>query len=308
MFDKLRSAIKTLSKAITERTLDEKEVSRLLWDFEMALIESDVAYEVVEELTSRVKSEIVGTRVQRSINSSEYIRERLMNAVKEIFSGAKPLNVLEMIKEKKAIGEPFIILFLGVNGTGKTTSIAKFANLLKKAGFSVILACSDTHRAGAIEQLTKHADRLSVKVITQKYGADPAAVARDAVLHAKSRRIDVVLIDTAGRMQTSRNLMEEMSKITRVVNPDLKIFVGDALAGNDAVSQAKEFQEFTNFDAAILTKVDADVKGGAALSIVYVTGKPIIYLGTGQSYDDLAQFNVDSFISSLFEEKSATLP
>ncbi|MCP8321916.1 MAG: signal recognition particle-docking protein FtsY, partial [archaeon] len=210
---------------------------------------------------------------------------------------------LEMIKEKKATGEPFIILFLGVNGTGKTTTIAKFANLLKKSGFSVILACSDTHRAGAIEQLTQHAERLSVKAITQKYGADPAAVARDAVLHAKSRRIDVVLIDTAGRMQTSRNLMEEMSKITRVVNPDLKIFVGDALAGNDAISQAKEFQEFTNFDAAILTKVDADVKGGAALSIAYVTGKPIIYIGTGQSYDDLAQFNVDSFISSLFEEK-----
>jgi fused signal recognition particle receptor len=250
-----------------------------------------------------VKSKIVGTRIQRSVDSSEYLGERLMSAVKEIFSGAKPLNVLEMIKEKKAIGEPFIILFLGVNGTGKTTTIAKFANLLKKSGFSVILACSDTHRAGAIEQLTQHAERLSVKVISQKYGADPAAVARDAVLHAKSRKIDVVLIDTAGRMQTSRNLMEEMSKITRVVNPDLKIFVGDALAGNDAVSQAKEFQEFTNFDAAILTKVDADVKGGAALSIMYVTGKPIIYLGTGQSYDDLTQFDVDSFTSSLFEEK-----
>jgi fused signal recognition particle receptor len=303
LFDKLRSAIKALSKAITERTLDEKEVSKLLWEFEIALMESDVAYEVVEQLTSKVKSKIVGTRIQRSVDSSEYLGERLMSAVKEIFSGAKPLNVLEMIKEKKAIGEPFIILFLGVNGTGKTTTIAKFANLLKKSGFSVILACSDTHRAGAIEQLTQHAERLSVKVISQKYGADPAAVARDAVLHAKSRKIDVVLIDTAGRMQTSRNLMEEMSKITRVVNPDLKIFVGDALAGNDAVSQAKEFQEFTNFDAAILTKVDADVKGGAALSIMYVTGKPIIYLGTGQSYDDLTQFNVDSFTSSLFEEK-----
>jgi len=301
MFDKLRSAIKALSKAITERTLDEKEVSKLLWEFEIALMESDVAYEVVEELTSRVKSEIVGTKIQRSTDSSEYIGERLMSAIKEIFSGAKPLNVLEMIKEKKATGEPFIILFLGVNGTGKTTTIAKFANLLKKSGFSVILACSDTHRAGAIEQLTQHAERLSVKTITQKYGADPAAVARDAVLHAKSRRVDVVLIDTAGRMQTSRNLMEEMSKITRVVNPDLKIFVGDALAGNDAISQAKEFQEFTNFDAAILTKVDADVKGGAALSIAYITGKPIIYLGTGQSYDDLAQFNVGSFVSSLFE-------
>jgi fused signal recognition particle receptor len=303
MFDKLRSAIKALSKAIMERTLDDKEVSKLLWDFKIALMESDVAYEVVEELTSRLKNEIVGTKIQRSVNPSDYIRERLMNIIKEIFSGAKQLDVLEMIKKKRAIGEPFIILFLGVNGTGKTTTIAKFANLLKKSGFSVILACSDTHRAGAIEQLTEHAERLSVKVISQKYGADPAAVARDAVLHAKSKKIDVVLIDTAGRMQTSKNLMEEMAKITRVVNPDLKIFVGDALAGNDAVSQAKEFQEFTNFDAAILTKTDADVKGGAALSITYVTGKPIIYLGTGQSYDDLVQFNIDSFISLLFEGK-----
>jgi len=286
-----------------ERTLDDKEVSKLLWDFKIALMESDVAYEVVEELTSRLKNEIVGTKIQRSVNPSDYIRERLMNIIKEIFSGAKQLDVLEMIKKKRAIGEPFIILFLGVNGTGKTTTIAKFANLLKKSGFSVILACSDTHRAGAIEQLTEHAERLSVKVISQKYGADPAAVARDAVLHAKSKKIDVVLIDTAGRMQTSKNLMEEMAKITRVVNPDLKIFVGDALAGNDAVSQAKEFQEFTNFDAAILTKTDADVKGGAALSITYVTGKPIIYLGTGQSYDDLVQFNINSFISLLFEGK-----
>jgi fused signal recognition particle receptor len=303
MFDKLRSAIKALSKTIMERTLDDKEVSKLLWDFKIALMESDVAYEVVEELTSRLKNEIVGTKIQRSVNPSDYIRERLMNIIKEIFSGAKQLDVLEMIKKKRAIGEPFIILFLGVNGTGKTTTIAKFANLLKKSGFSVILACSDTHRAGAIEQLTEHAERLSVKVISQKYGADPAAVARDAVLHAKSKKIDVVLIDTAGRMQTSKNLMEEMAKITRVVNPDLKIFVGDALAGNDAVSQAKEFQEFTNFDAAILTKTDADVKGGAALSITYVTGKPIIYLGTGQSYDDLVQFNINSFISLLFEGK-----
>ncbi|MEM3383242.1 MAG: signal recognition particle-docking protein FtsY [Nitrososphaerales archaeon] len=301
MFDKLRSAIKNLNKAITERTLDEKEVSKILWDFKIALMESDVAYEVVEELVSKLKSEIVGNKIHRFMNPSDYIKERLINIIKYIFSEAKQLNVLEMIKEKRAMGEPFIILFLGVNGTGKTTTIAKFANLLKKSGFSVILACSDTHRAGAIEQLTEHAERLSLKVISQKYGADPAAVARDAVLHAKSKRIDVVLIDTAGRMQTSKNLMEEMAKITRVVNPDLKIFVGDALAGNDAVSQAKEFQEFTNFDAAILTKVDADVKGGAALSIVYTTGRPIIYLGTGQSYDDLAKFNVDSYISSLFE-------
>lgn len=303
MFEKLRSAISSLSRAITDRTLDEKEVGKLLSEFRIALMENDVAHEVVEELASKVNDEIVGTKIRRSVSSSEYIGNQLIKVVKEIFSGARPLDLINMIREKKTMGEPFVILFLGINGTGKTTTIAKFANMLKKSGFSVIIAGSDTHRAGAIEQLIQHADRLEIKVIAQKYGADPAAVARDAVLHARSRKVDVVLIDTAGRMQTSRNLMEEMSKIIRVVNPDIKIFVGDALAGNDAVSQAKEFQAFTDFDAAVLTKVDADVKGGAALSITYVTGRPIIYLGTGQGYDDLTPFDIDSFVSSLFEEK-----
>jgi len=303
MFEKLRSAIKGLNKAIKERTLDDNEADKVFWEFEIALIESEVAHEVVEELSSKVKNEVVGTKVQRFKNSEERIRERLIRVIKDVFSGPSQIDLIGMIKKKKAVKEPFIIVFLGINGTGKTTTIAKFAYLLKEAGFTVIVACSDTYRAGAIEQLTQHAERLSVKVIMQKYGADPAAVARDAVLYAKSHKKDVVLIDTAGRMQTSKNLMEEMSKIIRVVKPDLKIFVGDALAGNDAVSQSKEFQAFTNFDATVLTKVDADVKGGAALSIQYVTSRPIIYIGTGQSYDDLALFNVDSFISSLFEGK-----
>ncbi len=303
MFEKLRSAIKGLNKAVKERTLDDNEADKVLWEFEIALIESEVAHEVVVELSSKVKNEVVGTKVQRFKNSEERIRERLIRVIKDVFSGTSQIDLIGMIKNKKAVKEPFIIVFLGINGTGKTTTIAKFAYLLKEAGFTVIVACSDTYRAGAIEQLTQHAERLSVKVIMQKYGADPAAVARDAVLYAKSHKKDVVLIDTAGRMQTSKNLMEEMSKIIRVVKPDLKIFVGDALAGNDAVSQAKEFQAFTNFDATVLTKVDADVKGGAALSIQYVTSRPIIYIGNGQSYDDLAQFNVDSFISSLFEGK-----
>lgn len=304
MFDKLRSAIREFSKALTERTFSEKEVEKALWEFEIALMESDVAYEVVKELTSRVKKEVIGTKVYRSIDTVGHLRSYLMDIMKEVFTKATPLNLFKIIEGKKALGEPFICLFLGVNGTGKTTTIAKFAYMLKKSGYSVVLACSDTHRAGAIEQLSQHAERLSVKVVTQKYGADPAAVARDAVLHAEAKKIDVALIDTAGRMQTSKNLMEEMAKINRVVNPDVKIFVADALAGNDAISQAREFQAYTNFDAAILTKADADVKGGAALSIAYVTGKPIIYLGVGQSYDDLTLFDVDAFLSSLLEGKA----
>jgi len=301
MFEKLKKALSSLAAAATQKTLSEDEVEKVLWEFELALLESDVAEEVVKALTSRVKQEVVGLRLSRSTPTQEYLKEKLLEIIREEFFKAKPIDLLQQISGKKAKGEPYVIVFLGINGTGKTTTIAKFANLLKQKGFSVILACADTHRAGAIEQLTTHADKLGLKVISQRYGADPAAVARDAVIYAQKHRVDVVLVDTAGRMQTSRNLMDEMEKIIRVVKPDLKIFVGDALAGNDAVSQAKEFQKFTNFDGVVLTKVDADVKGGAALSIVYVTGKPILYLGVGQSYDSLKPFDADEFVRSLFD-------
>jgi len=299
MFEKLKKAISSLATAVTQKTLSEDEVEKVLWEFELALVESDVAEEVVKALTSRVKQEVVGLRLSRSTPTQEYLKGKLLEIIKGEFFKAKPVDLIQQISEKKAKGEPYVIVFLGINGTGKTTTISKFANLLKQKGFSLILACADTHRAGAIEQLTTHADKLGLKVISQRYGADPAAVARDAVTYARKHKVDVVLVDTAGRMQTSRNLMDEMEKIIRVVQPDLKIFVGDALAGNDAVSQAKEFQKFTNFDAVVLTKVDADVKGGAALSIVYVTGKPILYLGVGQSYDSLKPFDADEFVRSL---------
>jgi len=301
MFEKLKKALSSLAAAATQKTLSEDEVDKVLWEFELALLESDVAEEVVKALTSRVKQEVVGLRLSRSTPTQEYLKEKLLEIIREEFFKAKSIDLIQQISEKKGKGEPYVIVFLGINGTGKTTTIAKFANLLKQKGFSVILACADTHRAGAIEQLTTHADKLGLKVISQRYGADPAAVARDAVIYAQKHRVDVVLVDTAGRMQTNRNLMDEMEKIIRVVKPDLKIFVGDSLAGNDAVSQAKEFQKFTNFDAVVLTKVDADVKGGAALSIVYVTGKPILYFGVGQSYDSLKPFDPDEFVRSLFE-------
>ncbi|MEM2211082.1 MAG: signal recognition particle-docking protein FtsY [Nitrososphaerales archaeon] len=301
MFEKLRSAIKSFTQAISERTLSEEEVEKILWNLEMELLESDVALEVAHELINRVKCEVIGKKLERGTSSTEYLKKYLMNTIFNILSQAKPPNLIDLIREKRAKGEPYVIIFLGINGTGKTTTIAKLAYILKEKGLTPILACADTYRAGAIEQLSEHAKRLSIKIITQRYGADPAAVARDAASYAKAHNIDVVLIDTAGRMQTSKNLMEEMRKIIRVVNPDLKLFIGDALAGNDMVSQAKEFQTFTNFDASILTKVDADVKGGAALSITYITGKPILYLGVGQAYSDLIPFNPEKFVKSLFE-------
>ena len=199
-----------------------------------------------------------------------------------------------------------VILFLGINGTGKTTTIAKFTNMLRQEGYSVVMAAGDTHRAGAIEQLTQHGDNLSVKVISQRYGADPSAVGRDAIEYAKKHYVDVVLLDTAGRMQTAKNLMDEISKIVRVVKPDLKIFVGDSLAGNDTINQAKEFYQYTSFDGAILTKTDADSKGGAAISIAHITSKPILYIGIGQGYSDIVKFDKDTFMLTLFGDDGDT--
>jgi fused signal recognition particle receptor len=211
------------------------------------------------------------------------------------------IDLLKIAEEKRKKGEPFIIVFVGINGTGKTTTIAKSARFFAKKGYSVVLACSDTYRAGAIEQLETHAKRLGVKMITHKYGADPAAVAFDAISHAKAHGINVVLIDTAGRMQTNRNLMSELEKVKRIVKPDLTILTVDSLTGNDAVMQAEEFHKSVGIDATILTKVDADIKGGSALSVTYVTQKPILFIGTGQTYDDLEVFNPEEFVKMIMK-------
>jgi len=304
VFEKLSSAIKTITTTVNQRTLKEDDITKILTEFELALIECDIAPIIVENLVKKVKETVTGTKIDRSIDIELHLIEHLKNVVKQILNEAKSLDFFKVINEKKNSGNLFSIVFLGINGTGKTTTISKIGKLLKDNGFSVVIAAADTHRAGAIEQLTEHAERLSLKVITQSYGADPSAVARDAILYAKSHKIDVVLIDTAGRMQTSKNLMDEMTKIIRVIKPDLKIFVGDALMGSDAVSQAKEFSEYTDFDAAILTKIDADAKGGAALSIISVTGKPIIFLGIGQEYENLIPFDINNFVSVIFEVES----
>ena len=299
MFEKLRGAFSSLAKAVAEKKLSEKDLDDSLYNFQLALMESDVAQNVVESVTGDLKKQLLGMSVERSKDLEEVVKEKLRGEVLSIFSQVGDVDVLARVKESKAKGEPFKILFLGINGTGKTTTVAKFANYMKKNGFSVVIAAGDTHRAGAIEQVTEHANRISAKVVAQRYGADPAAVARDGVLYAKAHHIDVVLIDSAGRMQTNQNLMEEMSKIVRVVSPDLKIFIGDSLAGNDAVSQAELFSKYTGFEGAILTKVDADSKGGAALSIAFTTKRPILFLGVGQSYDDLRRFDAKAFADSL---------
>jgi fused signal recognition particle receptor len=224
------------------------------------------------------------------------VEENLRQVLLEVMLTNNKIDLLEKAEEKRKKGEPFVLLFVGINGTGKTTTIAKVAQFLRDKGYSVVLACSDTYRAGSIEQLEEHAKRLGMRIITHKYGADPAAVAYDAISHAKAHGINAVLIDTAGRMQTNQNLMNELAKVKRVITPDLTVLTVDSLTGNDAVMQAEEFHKSVGIDATILTKVDADVKGGAALSVTYVTQKPILFIGTGQTYKDLEVFNPEKFV------------
>jgi len=301
LFDRLKQAFSAVTSAVREKELTDKDLDDIVFNFQLALIESDVAQSVAEALTSEVQKSLSGTKVDRSADPSEVVGERLTTVLEEAFSKAGSVDLTANIKEKAKSGEPYVVLFLGINGTRKTTTVAKVANFMKKSGLSVVCVAGDTHRPGAIEQLTEHAGRLSLKVISQRYGADPAAVGRDGVLYAKAHHADCLLIDTAGRMQTNQNLMEEMAKIVRVVRPDFRIFVADALTGNDAVSQADLFNQHVGFDGAVLTKADADVRGGAALSIVYSTGKPVLFLGVGQSYDDLVPFDTQKFLDSLLK-------
>ena len=308
MFDKLKKAFSSAAKSIgSQKELSEKDLDNTLFDLQLALLESDVAQEVIDDLCAKLKNELLGLKLEKGQVAGEVIRSKLYSTIAETFAKAEKVDLVQKIKTKaQSNGGPFVIVFLGINGTGKTTTVAKIGNLLRNKGVSVVVAAGDTHRAGAIEQLSQHAEKLSLKVIAQRYGADPSAVGRDAVDYGRKHYIEAVLIDTAGRMQTAKNLMDEISKIVRVVKPDMKLFVGDSLAGNDTINQAREFFQYTNFDGAILTKADADVKGGAALSIVHITSKPIVYLGIGQNYDDLIPFDSEKFLESLFGSSTAT--
>ena len=274
----------------------EKHLDKVLWEMELALLESDVAMEAVDEMKAIIKKRLVGLRVENRAAITPTIEKALKASLVELLSKTTfdPQTLLE-----KRDG-PLIIAFVGVNGTGKTTTIAKIADWLQKNGKSVVMAASDTFRAGAIEQLEVHAERLGCKFIKHQAGGDPAAVAFDAVEHAKAKHRDIVMIDTAGRMQTNSNLMDEMKKIKRVAKPDLVMFVGDSLAGNDAIDQAKKFHEAGGIDAVVLTKLDVDAKGGAALSISSAIGQPIAFVGIGQDYGDIMPFDATWIVERIF--------
>ena len=258
-------------------------------------MENNVALEVIEKIKNDLKKNLVDNPIKR-MKIEETVRDSLKNSINDLFNIEK-INVLNLIKNKKE--KPFIIAFFGINGSGKTTTIAKIAEMLKNSRISCVLAAADTFRAASIEQIQIHADKLGLKLIKHDYGSDPAAVAFDAIKHAKAKNIDAVLIDTAGRLHSNKNLMDELKKVVKVAKPDLKIFVGESIAGNDCIEQVQQYSEIVGIDAIILTKADVDEKGGTAISVSYVTQKPIIYLGIGQEYKDLEEFEPDLIVEGL---------
>ncbi|MGB9733258.1 MAG: signal recognition particle-docking protein FtsY [Conexivisphaera sp.] len=294
MFGKLREALSGLRESLTTKELGEGEVSEALEDLKWRLIEGEVAVDAAEGLEAALRDALLGAKVRRSRQEEDVearIREVLLSWLKPL--EAAPLE--DVVQSKR----PYVMVFLGVNGGGKTTTVAKVAHVLKGRGLRPLLAAADTFRAGAIEQLSLHAQRVGVEVVSQGYGADPAAVARDAVERATSRRYDVVLVDTAGRMYTKSRLMDELRKIVEVAGAHERVMIVDALTGNDSVSQAKEFDREVGVDSVIVTKADADVRGGVILTLAYELRKPIRYLGMGQDYGDLVPFRADEVVDGL---------
>jgi len=302
MFGKLKEAFRSFlqraSDAIRYRELSDEEVSKLGEELFFKLVEADVAYEVAEHIVSQITSRLRGLKVPRGSDAKTYMDGVVREALLEILRRGMPQqNIVELIRARR----PFKIVFFGVNGVGKTTTIAKIAYMLKQSGFRVLVVAADTFRAAAQEQLKKHCEKIGLELIQGKYGADPAAVAYDGVVYAVKRFYDVVLIDTAGRMHVDEDLVNELKKIVKVVNPDLRLLIIDALTGNDAVEQIKTFDSKVGIDGVILTKVDADIKGGAALSVIVVSSKPVYFLGVGQKYEDLIPYTPEAILDNLLK-------
>lgn len=275
------------------KKIDDDKFEALFFELEVILLENNVSVQVIDKIKADMKEEIVGKPLKRS-KILDIIQETLGKSIKEVLTiDHTPFD--QLIETK----QPYVVCLLGINGSGKTTSIAKLASRLKDQGKTVVLAAADTFRAAAIDQLQEHANNLGLKLIKHDYGSDPAAVAFDAIEHAKAKKIDVVLIDTAGRIHSNTNLMNEMKKIIKVSNPDLKIFVGESITGNDCVMQANAFNEAVGIGGIILSKADIDEKGGAAISVSYVTKSPIFYIGTGQEYEDLEVFDPNKVLKTL---------
>ncbi len=297
---KLSLKTKIKSAFISSVSLNDDEIENFLENIKVPLLESDVSYETTDAFLDNLKANLKLAKIDsRDINKEliELVRKSLFEVLSKSASG---VDVVEFIKGKTASGNaPVKILFLGPNGTGKTTTMAKIAYKLKNSGITCVLSASDTFRAAAIEQTEHHANKVGVPVIKSKYGADPASIAFDAIAYAKAHNIQAVLIDSAGRQETNRNLINEMQKMVKVAKPDLIIFVGESTAGNALSEQVKEFNKFMKIDGIVLTKIDCDVKGGNAISIAYTTGIPLLYLGTGESYDALVPYTPEFIVNAI---------
>ncbi len=293
----LRERAKILASGKT--VVDEDDLEAHLEELEFALLGSDVELEVTQEILEGVEENLVGETRRRLSSTGSLVRDALREALYDVISVGQ-FDFEERVLENE---KPVVIIFTGVNGVGKTTSIAKMARYFEDRGLSTVLANGDTFRAGANEQLEQHAENLDKKIISHEQGSDPAAVIYDAVEYAKANDVDVVLGDTAGRLHTDAGLMDQLEKIDRVIEPDMTLFVDEAVAGQDAVNRASEFDDAAEIDGSILTKADADQQGGAAISVAYVTGKPILFLGTGQGYDDLERFEPDRIVDELLGEE-----
>jgi len=293
----LKNVFTKLVDRLAYTELSREKVLEIGYEFILELVENDVAYDVAEALVETLAERLSREKVPRVADKRKIIRDALRRLLLEVFEAAGTLDLDKAVLDARS--RPLVLLLLGPNGHGKTTTAAKLAYRYKGMGRRPLLVAADTFRAGAIEQLERWGERIGVPVHTGRYGADPAAVAYEAVARARAEGFDVVIIDTAGRMHTNVNLMDEMRKIVRVVEPDYRIYVGDALVGSDAVEQAGVFSREVGFDASILTKMDADVKGGAALSIVYTSRRPIVYVGVGQEPGDLEVFDYKAFVDSL---------
>jgi len=286
---------------ITDREflIDEKDIREPLSELEMILLENDVALPVTDAIISHIRTGLTGKRRKIGEPVDVIVETALKNAILDVLG-----NGFDLVSYIRGHERPVKILFTGVNGTGKTTTVAKVASFLKKNGFSVVIGAGDTFRAGALEQIDVHARRLGIKIIQHQAGGDPSAVLFDAVQYAQAHRIDAVLADTAGRFHNRVNLMNQLDKIRRVMKPDLIVYVDEAVAGNDAVVRAHEFDRAVGADAVVLTKADMDPKGGAAISIAHTIGKPLMFLGTGQGYDDIIPFSSEQVVADLFAGES----
>ncbi len=298
---KVTTTTKIKSIFMREVTVKDDDIEPFMEELKIELLQSDVNYEAAEKILDGIRANLVGKPIN-SKNISMQITDALTSAVLSILKKKNAIDVVAVARQKKQSNElPFKILFIGPNGAGKTTTMAKMAHLFLKNGFTCVLSASDTFRAAAIEQTTIHAGRLGIGVIKGNYGADPASIAFDAIAHAKAQKIDIVLIDSAGRQETNKSLMEEVKKMVRIAKPDLKIFVGESISGNTLLNQVKEFNAAVGLDGVILTKMDCDAKGGNTLSIISEADVPILYFGLGEGYGDLMPYDPDFIIRSMIQ-------